>query len=478
MLAGYLPFDDDPSNPEGDNITLLYKYIVNTPLTFPEYITPVARDLLRNILVAEPSARATLEEVVQHSWLEAQKRHIIPTSSIKQQVRANELELEAQDMIRSSSERPAAHTSFALPQDNHLVPTGFSKNSSMAPTQAPTSLTNKRHTVQIEYSAPMNLKESVVFTSAQMGTNDSATAEALVETLSIPAAPAMARGVSHSGEHSSPRALNKVDIAQRHTGQVPPRGQLGREGAKLPVPVGKPRPTSFHPAYYGAGNKIMQPRIPSDPTSLTPVKSSSGGSHVSRVSMNSWSGPIQSKTASPRSTNQNASGELYSAPRNELTTNLTVPKMDESKRSKVVRSHRRNSSSISSMFGKLWQSTNSMENKSNRRDSSILKNTPMDSIGETGTFDHNRNGLDVSTQSSQSDTRRVFKGDHGIRQASADKIPSGGFPINSEQSSLPIQPYQFVHEASDTRERFSSTAARRVMNFFTSRRKEKAGSQI
>ncbi|KMU82535.1 serine/threonine-protein kinase KIN4 [Coccidioides immitis H538.4] len=34
MLAGYLPFDDDPANPDGDNINLLYKYIVTTPLPF------------------------------------------------------------------------------------------------------------------------------------------------------------------------------------------------------------------------------------------------------------------------------------------------------------------------------------------------------------------------------------------------------------------------------------------------------------
>ncbi|KDQ17126.1 hypothetical protein BOTBODRAFT_106198, partial [Botryobasidium botryosum FD-172 SS1] len=39
MLAGYLPFDDDPANPDGDNINLLYKYIINTPLTFPDYIS-------------------------------------------------------------------------------------------------------------------------------------------------------------------------------------------------------------------------------------------------------------------------------------------------------------------------------------------------------------------------------------------------------------------------------------------------------
>ncbi|KAF8439878.1 kinase-like domain-containing protein, partial [Boletus edulis BED1] len=37
MLAGYHPFDDDPNNPDGDNTNLLYKYIVNTPLSFPDY---------------------------------------------------------------------------------------------------------------------------------------------------------------------------------------------------------------------------------------------------------------------------------------------------------------------------------------------------------------------------------------------------------------------------------------------------------
>ncbi len=69
MLAGYLPFDDDPANPEGDNINLLYKYIVSTPLTFPEYVTPHARDLLRRILVPNPRNRADLFEVARHSWL-------------------------------------------------------------------------------------------------------------------------------------------------------------------------------------------------------------------------------------------------------------------------------------------------------------------------------------------------------------------------------------------------------------------------
>lgn len=71
MLAGYLPFDDDPANPDGDNINLLYKYIVNTPLSFPEYISKEARDILGMMLVPDPTRRASLEEVMSHSWLAA-----------------------------------------------------------------------------------------------------------------------------------------------------------------------------------------------------------------------------------------------------------------------------------------------------------------------------------------------------------------------------------------------------------------------
>ena len=69
MLAGYLPFDDDPANPDGDNINLLYKYIVNTPLSFPDYISAEARDLLSLMLVPDPKKRADIDTVMNHHWL-------------------------------------------------------------------------------------------------------------------------------------------------------------------------------------------------------------------------------------------------------------------------------------------------------------------------------------------------------------------------------------------------------------------------
>lgn len=69
MLAGYLPFDDDPANPDGDNINLLYKYIVNTPLSFPDYISEEARNLLSIMLVPDPARRADLPTIMAHHWL-------------------------------------------------------------------------------------------------------------------------------------------------------------------------------------------------------------------------------------------------------------------------------------------------------------------------------------------------------------------------------------------------------------------------
>ncbi|GMM27904.1 protein kinase [Martiniozyma asiatica (nom. inval.)] len=69
MLSGYLPFDDDPQNPDGSNLARLYHYITHTPLTFPEYIQPTPRDLLRKILVSNPDKRISLRQVRNHQWL-------------------------------------------------------------------------------------------------------------------------------------------------------------------------------------------------------------------------------------------------------------------------------------------------------------------------------------------------------------------------------------------------------------------------
>ncbi|EPX72613.1 CAMK/CAMKL/KIN4 protein kinase Ppk1 [Schizosaccharomyces octosporus yFS286] len=74
MLAGYLPFDDDPHNPNGENVVRLYKYICSTSLIFPEYINDKPRDLLRKILVPDPSRRLSMFGIMRHPYLRAHRQ--------------------------------------------------------------------------------------------------------------------------------------------------------------------------------------------------------------------------------------------------------------------------------------------------------------------------------------------------------------------------------------------------------------------
>ena len=69
MLASYLPFDDDPANPVGDNINLPCKYVFNVPLSFPEYVSAEARDLLSLMLVPGPKKQTAIRTVMSHRWL-------------------------------------------------------------------------------------------------------------------------------------------------------------------------------------------------------------------------------------------------------------------------------------------------------------------------------------------------------------------------------------------------------------------------
>ncbi|KAJ3380140.1 hypothetical protein HDU84_006156 [Entophlyctis sp. JEL0112] len=73
MIAGYLPFDDDPENPDGDNINLLYNYIMETKLEYPDHVPPDCRDLIDRILVPDPKFRADINEVMNHKWMKPAK---------------------------------------------------------------------------------------------------------------------------------------------------------------------------------------------------------------------------------------------------------------------------------------------------------------------------------------------------------------------------------------------------------------------
>ncbi|KAL8942210.1 MAG: hypothetical protein Q9216_001786 [Gyalolechia sp. 2 TL-2023] len=160
MLAGYLPFDDDPANPEGDNINLLYKYIVSTPLTFPEYVTPHARDLLRRILVPDPRKRADLFEVARHSWLSDYAHvvsHVTSSTTTVGEIANTVVTAEQHDpplLARSASVRePSKAQAQAVPPVGGLThPARADLNQSAEKIKGPRD--PKRRTVQVEYVPP------------------------------------------------------------------------------------------------------------------------------------------------------------------------------------------------------------------------------------------------------------------------------------------------------------------------------------
>ncbi|KAL8754453.1 MAG: hypothetical protein Q9199_004328 [Rusavskia elegans] len=160
MLAGYLPFDDDPANPEGDNINLLYKYIVSTPLTFPEYVTPHARDLLRRILVPDPRKRADLFEVARHSWLSDYAHvvsHVTSSTTTVGDISNAIVTSDQQDaplLARSASVREPSKTQppAISPIGGLTHPGRIDPNQSAEKVKGPRD--PKRRTVQVEYVAP------------------------------------------------------------------------------------------------------------------------------------------------------------------------------------------------------------------------------------------------------------------------------------------------------------------------------------
>lgn len=238
MLAGYLPFDDDPANPEGDNINLLYKYIVNTPLTFPEYVTPHARDLLRRILVPSPRKRADLFEVARHSWLSeyAQVVEFI-TSSTTTSSEIQHTTVPAEDADNGGLARSASVREPSKPKPTAAAPSEAPRKQGKPEAEEQAygkQKDNKRRTVQVEYVAPVTQtqrggEQSDAHSSPRGKTRARSSSQGPVEVHSSPAEKPLPRDppVSRDEYASSSRDPRKPPSAHRRD-VPPPRGNAPR----------------------------------------------------------------------------------------------------------------------------------------------------------------------------------------------------------------------------------------------------------
>lgn len=325
MLAGYLPFDDDPANPEGDNINLLYKYIVSTPLTFPEYVTPHARDLLRRILVPDPRKRADLFEVARHSWL-SEYAHVVgfitSTTTTTEEIGSTTLNsddgqdapmLNRSASVRepSKSQKPAAAVGDLARKHGHVDPDA-------AEAHPKPSKDNKRRTVQVEYVAPKSqTQRGEPATAAASGSRTRARAGS---TGPVEVQPIQQNRRAVSTEKPLPQDPAARDAQYASQGR---RGSAARQtGMPPPSTPGREPPrsvsdTNFLPAHAPPPVSIARPNTGGSMTS-----SGSRPGSLALRDRGSYSQP-----AAPSLAGTNAQGHM-SQPKNEKRYNISAPMME------------------------------------------------------------------------------------------------------------------------------------------------------
>jgi protein-serine/threonine kinase len=275
MLAGYLPFDDDPANPEGDNINLLYKYIVSTPLTFPEYVTPHARDLLRRILVPDPRKRADLFEVARHSWL-SEYAHVVgfitstttTSADIVDTGMHTEDQYDVPGLARSASVREPSK-----PSQIPVVGGLSNKNTPVTETESKTPRDAKRRTVQVEYVAPQSQTarqppiSTSLPTSAVLAQPPSSQGRSRARGDSA-AGPVAANPASYDQSPSSQRSQQRPATQSAMSPPVRPNREPPRAVTdSTPFNVGSPtstssaRPTTSGSRLPSRGNSYGQPAL-------------------------------------------------------------------------------------------------------------------------------------------------------------------------------------------------------------------------
>ncbi|KAG9310881.1 Pkinase-domain-containing protein [Chiua virens] len=290
MLAGYLPFDDDPANPDGDNINLLYKYIVNTPLSFPDYVSTEARDLLSIMLVPDPTRRADLRTIMAHPWLSTYA-YIFSNS-------VDELEhaaMEQHQIKRLAYQRQMRQAAAAQPEPSRVTRTQSARVDGML--NASTSTNPRSHSYrdnlpaagQPEYLYETSVDQSIYSSSTPAPHSRNAVSLAVTPTTSMgpdddPFAPSSVVNipVTISTPDEGPSVTPNI---QDIDSSYPPNGS-----AKSPADTGKKKAT-------GGFRHTIQVEYPGDPQTQEQAGSSHG---KARADLSTYPGSKQGAAARDR----------------------------------------------------------------------------------------------------------------------------------------------------------------------------------
>ena len=276
---------------------------MSTPLTFPEYVTPHARDLLRRILVPDPRKRADLFEVARHSWLSDYAHvvaHVTSSTTTVGEI-SNTTVISGKPIIKTKpplmfvmladhiidhQETPLLARSASVreptkPNVSNMSPVGgLSHQGKIDPekaekTKAPRD--SKRRTVQVEYVAPQS--------------------QTMRGELSPP--PTQQPGASESPlpAQFKERDRSSGQIAHESAGKV---SQVPATRKPLPqdAPVSSD-PRSFPESQAGSSMRTTQRPVTSQPTMQPPARPTRDPPRSVSDSMNAFGQLPSSSTTRP-----------------------------------------------------------------------------------------------------------------------------------------------------------------------------------
>lgn len=372
MLAGYLPFDDDPANPEGDNINLLYKYITTTPLTFPDYVSPHARDLLRRILVPDPRKRADLFEVARHSWLNEYHHVVAHITSSTTNVADIANSTVPSEMVEESVLARSASVRVPKSTPPGPAPRQSTDIDGERVDAAPKREKVTRHTLQPEYVAPQTQTARIIPEVAVATTQriDGQSVNAVPVSLTKQLPPDPPRDAPGLSQNSLPSGLPP----SVRPGRDVPRSVSDNTG--MFAATSGPLPTPYtRPSTQGSMTSASNPTVP---TTRSDLRLPSRGSYGQPVAPTVATTNVQGKVTQPAKPNRgyNISGPLpQHGAQNSIGQPMTQA-MPPPQQPEPSKSHHRRSSTLSNLSDRLFGRSNSVHKKEDAKQKRERKYPP------------------------------------------------------------------------------------------------------
>ena len=371
-------------------------------MTFPEYVTPHARDLLRRILVPDPRKRADLFEVARHSWL-SDYQHVVAhfTSSTTNVAGTAQTAAPAGKFDRTTSRSQALTWNLEDESPGLNRSASVREGPSKAAATSPGSLTRAqeglvqdvdesstgsrrervtRHTLQPEYVAPQTHTARGKGPAASSPSANRYRTEGADQAVAAAPAPALSKPLPQEPPRDSPRQKPQSSAHASMQAPTRPARDIPRSVSDSTSAFGNA------PFATSGGQYTTRPSTQGSLTSATgptntrsdlrlPSRGSYGQPVAPTVATTNVQGRVTQPTKSARA--YNISGPLPSpGAQNSIGQPMTTPMPPPTAHQPQKNNHHRRSSTLSGLGERLFGRSNSVAKKDTDRQKNGRKYPP------------------------------------------------------------------------------------------------------